>query len=71
VTHYNYRVGAPRGGFWQELLNSDSPIYGGSGQGNLGGLWTDPVYYHGHPDSLNMTVPPLAIVFFKSSGQEG
>jgi 1,4-alpha-glucan branching enzyme len=69
VTHYNYRVGAPRAGFWQELLNSDSPIYGGSGQGNLGGRWTDPVSYHGHPDSLDLTVPPLAIVFFKSPGQ--
>jgi 1,4-alpha-glucan branching enzyme len=68
VTHYNYRVGAPRGGFWQELLNSDSSIYGGSGQGNLGGRWTDPVSYHGHPDSLDLTIPPLGIVFFKSPG---
>ncbi len=68
-THVNYRVGPPRGGFWQELLNSDSSIYGGSGQGNLGGRWTDPVSYHGHPDSLNLTIPPLAAVFFKSAGQ--
>jgi 1,4-alpha-glucan branching enzyme len=69
VTHANYRVGAPRGGFWQELLNSDSPIYGGSGQGNLGGQETSPIPYHGHPDSLNLTIPPLAVVFFKSAGQ--
>ncbi len=68
-THPNYRVGAPRGGFWQELLNSDAPLYGGSGQGNFGGLETSPIPYHGHAESLNLTLPPLAVVFFKSEGQ--
>ncbi len=67
-THHNYRVGAPRGGYWQELLNSDAPIYGGSGQGNLGGLEASPVPFHGQPYSLNLTLPPLAAVFFKSVG---
>ena len=37
VPRYNYRVGAPRGGFWTEQLNSDAVEYGGSGQGNFGG----------------------------------
>jgi 1,4-alpha-glucan branching enzyme len=67
-THVNYRVGAPRAGYWQELLNGDAPIYGGSGQGNMGGLETTPIPYHGYPDSLNLTVPPLSTVFFKSAG---
>jgi 1,4-alpha-glucan branching enzyme len=67
-THVNYRVGAPRAGYWQELLNGDAPIYGGSGQGNMGGLETTPIPYHGYPDSLNLTLPPLATVFFKSTG---
>ncbi len=67
-THPNYRVGAPRGGLWQELLNSDAPLYGGSGQGNFGGLETSPIPYHGHSESLNLTLPPLAVVFFKSAG---
>jgi 1,4-alpha-glucan branching enzyme len=67
-THQNYRVGAPRAGYWQELLNGDAPIYGGSGQGNMGGLETTPIPYHGYPDSLNLTLPPLATVFFKSAG---
>ena len=68
VVHSNYRVGTPRAGFWKELLNSDAPLYGGSGQGNFGGLETSPIPYHGHPDSLNLTLPPLAIVFLKSEG---
>src|SRR5699024_7647215 len=38
----NYRVGVPCGGSWQEILNSDADLYGGSGRGNLGGLEAAP-----------------------------
>jgi 1,4-alpha-glucan branching enzyme len=65
VTHLNYRVGVPRGGFWKEILNSDAPIYWGSGQGNLGGMEAAPIPFHGRFYSLNLTVPPLGVVFFK------
>ena len=68
VPRLNYRVGAPRGGFWREVLNSDAPDYGGSGYGNLGGMEVAPVACHGRPFSLNLTLPPLAVVFFKSEG---
>ncbi|MFH1542558.1 MAG: 1,4-alpha-glucan branching protein GlgB [bacterium] len=63
--HYNYRIGVPRGGHWQELLNSDSSKYGGSGLGNLGGFSADQISSHGRPCSLNLTLPPLSVVFFK------
>ncbi|RPJ87046.1 MAG: 1,4-alpha-glucan branching protein GlgB, partial [Acidobacteria bacterium] len=36
VPRMGYRVGVPRGGFWKEVLNSDSEFYGGSGLGNAG-----------------------------------
>ena len=36
----NYRVGVPLEGYWKEILNSDAPLYGGTGQGNFGGLST-------------------------------
>ncbi len=65
VPRPNYRVGVPRDGFWKEAMNSDATLYGGSGQGNLGGLESAPIPYHGHRFSLNMTLPPLAAVFFK------
>ncbi len=65
VPRYNYRVGVPQGGPWAEVLNSDAPLYGGSGQGNLGGVTASPVSYHGHPYSLNLTLPPLSIVVFE------
>jgi 1,4-alpha-glucan branching enzyme len=70
MTHFNYRVGAPSAGLWAELLNSDAGQYGGSGQGNLGGVEAAPVPWHGRPYSLNITVPPLATVFFKSNGRQ-
>ncbi|MCJ7743108.1 MAG: 1,4-alpha-glucan branching protein GlgB, partial [Dehalococcoidales bacterium] len=68
VPRFNYRVGAPRGGFWQELLNSDAREYGGSGLGNLGGVEAEPISMHGRPGSLNIILPPLGILFFKNEG---
>jgi 1,4-alpha-glucan branching enzyme len=62
---HNYRVGAPLGGFWKEMLNSDAPLYGGSGQGNMGGVEASPLPLHGRPFSLNITAPPLGVVVFK------
>jgi 1,4-alpha-glucan branching enzyme len=61
----NYRIGVPWGGSWKEALNSDAPMYGGSGQGNFGGLQAAPLPIHGRQFSLNMTLPPLGIVVFR------
>jgi 1,4-alpha-glucan branching enzyme len=66
---YNYQVGAPRGGLWQEILNSDAEEYGGSGHGNFGEIEAVPVEIHGRPYSLKLTLPPLGAVFFKSEGK--
>jgi 1,4-alpha-glucan branching enzyme len=66
VPRHNYRIGAPAEGFWKEILNSDATLYGGSGQGSLGGVDTAPISFHGQPFSINLTLPPLAAVFFKA-----
>jgi 1,4-alpha-glucan branching enzyme len=65
VPRHNYQIGAPVPGRWLEILNSDAPIYGGSGQGNLGGVDAAPVGRHGHLHSLNLTLPPLGAIFLK------
>jgi 1,4-alpha-glucan branching enzyme len=65
VVRQNYRVGVPREGFWKEVLNSDAPLYGGSGQGNFGGLHAVPLPIHGLPYSINMTLPPLAVTVYQ------
>ena len=61
----NYVLGAPVGGTWQEVLNSDARDYGGAGWGNLGGVEAAPVAAHGRPFSLTLTLPPLGIVYMK------
>jgi 1,4-alpha-glucan branching enzyme len=68
VPQPNYRVGVPRGGYWQEILNSDSSWYGGGNWGNGGGVDAVPVPLHARSHSLTVTVPALATVFFKSQG---
>jgi 1,4-alpha-glucan branching enzyme len=61
----NYRVGVSLQGSWKEILNSGASLYGGSGQGNFGGLTATPLPIHGRPFSLNMTLPPLLVVAFQ------
>jgi 1,4-alpha-glucan branching enzyme len=65
VVRTNYRIGVPAPGFYRELLNSDAAIYGGTNAGNQGGLDAEPIEQHGHPHSLNLTLPPLAALVFK------
>lgn len=62
----NYRLGVPSGGSWRELLNSDATIYGGSGQGNFGGIDAVPIGSQSQPYSVTITLPPLAIVILKA-----
>jgi len=65
LPRHNYRIGVPWAGHWQEVMNSDATLYGGSGQGNIGGVKSTPISWHGQPQSINVTLPPLAIVAFK------
>jgi 1,4-alpha-glucan branching enzyme len=68
VPRHNYRLGVPRGGLWKEVRNSDAREYGGSGQGNIGGVESSPISAHGRLHAVNIVVPPLSAVFFKSAG---
>ena len=64
-TLHNYSIGVPELGLWRELLNSDAAVYGGSGQGNLGGKEAMAKPFHGRPYSISLTIPPLGILFLK------
>jgi 1,4-alpha-glucan branching enzyme len=67
VPRHEYRVGVPTAGRWEEILNTDASIYGGSGQGNLGGADTGPlaVPHHGRPHSIDLSLPPLSVVMLR------
>jgi 1,4-alpha-glucan branching enzyme len=65
VPRHGYRVGAPSPGYYRELLNTDAERYGGSNIGNAGGAWAQPVPWQGQPHSLDLTLPPLAVLVLK------
>jgi 1,4-alpha-glucan branching enzyme len=65
VPRHGYRIGVPFGGYWKEVLNSDAPVYGGSGQGNFGGVFSKSTAAHGFSQSIDVTLPPLGAVAFK------
>ena len=51
VVRRGYRVGVPRGGYYEEIVNTDSRFYGGSDVGNDGGRLSEAVSWHGQPHS--------------------
>jgi 1,4-alpha-glucan branching enzyme len=69
VVHGGFRLGVPRSGQWVERLNTDSMHYGGSNVGTpLGAAQAEAVAIHGRAQSLVLTLPPLATVFFEWTG---
>jgi 1,4-alpha-glucan branching enzyme len=71
VPRSGYLIGVPTEGFWQEIANSDAYEYGGSGVGNLGGSQAKELPAHGHPYSIELTLPPLGAVFLKPERRLG
>ncbi|MGH7786787.1 MAG: 1,4-alpha-glucan branching protein GlgB, partial [Candidatus Binatia bacterium] len=65
VPRHDFHLGAPWGGRWQELLSSDAHAYGGTGQGNYGGVTAEVATCHGRSHTLHVTLPPLGVVLFK------
>jgi 1,4-alpha-glucan branching enzyme len=68
VVRENYLVGAPSSGIWQEVLNSDAELYGGSGVGNFGGVEAAPISAGEMYHALMLRLPPLAVLFFRQGG---
>ena len=65
VPRHAYRIGVPAEGWYEEILNSDAEVYGGSNVGNWGGMHADAIPWQGRSHSLSITLPPLATIGFK------
>jgi len=63
----SYRLGLPAAGHWDEVLNTDAALYGGGNRGNLGGVTTEAVAWHGQAQSALVTLPPLSAVWFRQA----
>jgi 1,4-alpha-glucan branching enzyme len=68
VPRHNYCVGVLRDGYWKMMLNGDARVYGGSNQGNSGGVDAAQVKWYHQPYSLKLTLPLLSGSFFLSRG---
>ncbi len=68
ISRSSYRLGVPQAGRWREVLNTDATVYGGAGSGNLGGVKTDSLPWGIHAQSVSLTIPPLATMFFVYEG---
>jgi 1,4-alpha-glucan branching enzyme len=65
VLYTDYRIGVPFNTWYEEIFNSDSAIYGGSNKGNEGRVKAEEISFHGKPYSLNLTIPPLGVIYLK------
>ena len=67
LPRYGYRVGVPCAGQWQEIVNTDAAIYGGSNVGNGGAVTAEPHALHDLPASMTLTIPPLATIVLRAA----
>ncbi|MCT8268835.1 1,4-alpha-glucan branching protein GlgB [Afifella sp. JA880] len=65
VVRHGYRVGLPFQGRWEECLNTDAGVYGGSNVGNDGEVRAEDVGWHGQPASAALTLPPLGVIVLR------
>lgn len=68
AVYREYRIGVPQPGCYREVLNSDSPDFGGSGHGQKT-LQAERLEWHGREYSLAMTLPPLTTIFLKADNR--
>ncbi|WP_022881075.1 1,4-alpha-glucan branching protein GlgB [Gryllotalpicola ginsengisoli] len=68
--HYDYRIGLPQAGDWDEIVNTDAADFGGSGVGNLGRVRAEDRPWGGRPASASLTLPPLGVVYLRPAAAE-
>ena len=62
--HHDYRIGVPSEGRYTRLLSTDDEAYGGSGVGGERARAED-ISAHGQAQSISISLPPLATVFYR------
>ncbi len=64
VKREHYRIGVPTYGVYREVFNTDDVAFGGTGVTN-GSKETDLEPMHGFKQSLELTVPPLSVMYIQ------
>ncbi|MND29699.1 1,4-alpha-glucan branching enzyme GlgB [compost metagenome] len=63
-----YRIGVPRAGAWEVLLNTDDERFTGSNAGSMGSLASEAVAAHGEAQSVSLDLPPLGTLVLRPEG---
>ena len=65
VIHEKYKIGVPKNGIYEEVLNSEASEFGGCGITNSGEIKAKKEPDHELDYSIDITVPPLGVMYFK------
>jgi len=71
IPHHDYRLGLPSAGVWEELVNTDADVYGGSGVGNLGSVEAVAGEHAGQPAYATLSLPPLGTLWLRRRVEQG
>jgi 1,4-alpha-glucan branching enzyme len=62
-----YRIGVPRPGRWEQLLDTASNAFGGDNPERIADRWAEPVSWHGLAQSLALDLAPFSVVWLSSA----
>jgi 1,4-alpha-glucan branching enzyme len=65
VPRYGYRIGVPRAGKWEVIVNTDEGVYGGSQMNVPREVWAEQWGHHQMPWSIRIDLPPLAVLWLE------
>ena len=64
----NYRLGSPKAGTWDLLINTDAGIYGGADNPLAGEVHTEPTAWDQFDQSLSLHIPAMSVQLYKLRG---
>ena len=66
VQRDNYKIGVPKRGSYEVVLNSDDEKFGGKGRGSKGRIRSKKEGMHGFENSISLDLPPLSVIYLKN-----
>ena len=65
VERNDYKIGVPKSGSYEILMNSDDEKYGGQGRGSTGKIKSTREGMHGMENSISLDLPPLSVLYIR------
>ncbi|WP_367576332.1 1,4-alpha-glucan branching protein GlgB [Shouchella shacheensis] len=65
ATHFDYNIGVPVPGTYQEIFNSDAERFGGSGKRSVANHFSIPTSWHGLSQHIRVMIPPLSTMIYQ------